>query len=286
MERVCVKSPAKLNLTLEITGADGGFHLLDSVVVTIDLFDVITVNRRTDGRVTVAMRGMGSEDIPQKANNAARAASLFVERFSTYGADIFIEKNIPVGAGLGGSSADAAGVLNALSKLYGIGGEAVGEIADSVGSDARYQMSGGWARMGGRGNLVAPIHSAMSLNFLVIAPHSGVMTAECYKKYDELPAGARGSSEAAQAALMRGDYAALCKSFYNALYAPASLINSEVGTALSEALALSPDGAAMTGSGSAVFAAFKSRELCLAAQSSYRGSFRTFCVQTYLPRTK
>lgn len=286
MERVCVQSPAKLNLTLEITGIEGGFHLLDSVVVTIDIFDAVTVRKRTDGRVAISMRGMGSEGIPPEANNAARAASLFVERFSTGGADIFIDKNIPMGAGLGGSSADAAGVLNALSQLYGTGFEGIAEIADMVGSDTRYMLSGGWARMCGRGNVLRPIESAMALNFLIIAPYSGVSTAQCYKKYDELACGASGNSAAAQAALESGDYFALCKSFYNALYAPARLINPEAERALSEALSLSPDGAAMTGSGSAVFAVFPGEEECRRAKSRYSGNFRAFCAKTHLPRTK
>lgn len=123
MYKVRIKAPAKVNFALGITGESGGFHMLDSIVCTIDLFDDVTVAKRSDGMVNITMRGMGSENIPPEANNAVRAAELFAEKHSTGGADITITKRIPMGAGLGGSSADAAGVLRAMSKLYGRGDE-------------------------------------------------------------------------------------------------------------------------------------------------------------------
>lgn len=284
MDRVRVKSPAKLNLTLEIAGAEGGYHMLDSVVTTIDLFDVVTVKRRGDGRVTISMRGLGSENIPPEKNNAARAAELFSKKFGTCGADIFIDKNIPMGAGLGGSSADAAGVLNAMCSLYGVKNAAAEEIADMVGSDTRFMMRGGWARMRGRGNIVESFQSALKLNFFIIAPQSGVSAAECYKLYDELPDGRRANTQRALGALASGDYAGLCGSLYNALYAPARRLNPDAERALYEAFSFSPDGACMTGSGSAAFAVFENEQLCRWAKSRYRGSFYAFCAKTYIPR--
>ena len=284
MERVRVKSPAKLNLTLQITGSQGGYHMLDSVVTTIDLFDGITVARRTDGQVNITMRGLGSENIPYESNNAVRAAKLFCEQFNAGGADIWVDKNIPLGAGLGGSSADAAGVLRALSQLYGVPQERAEYIADMVGSDTRYLMRGGWARLFGRGNEIRGIKSVLKPDFLIIAPHSGISAAECYRRYDSLPDGARNNSQRAQAALENGDYNSLCKTFYNALYAPARTINADAERALYEALSFSPDGAAMTGSGSAAFAVFSSDMLCRWAKSRYRGAFNAFCAKAYIPK--
>lgn len=284
MERVRVKSPAKLNLTLEITGSDGGYHMLDSLVAAIDIFDAITVKKRADSLVSLTMRGLGSENIPYESNNAARAAELFVRSFSTHGADICIDKNIPMGAGLGGSSADAAGVLRALSALYGVSLSEAEEVADLVGSDTRCLMRGGFMRMRGRGNVLTPVHCGMDLNFLIIAPQSGVSTAECYKKYDALPDGSRTNTSRAVSAAESGDYASLCKSLYNALYAPARTLNPDVERALYEALSFSPDGACMTGSGSAVFALFSSEALCRWAHSRYRGKFRALCARSYQPK--
>ncbi len=259
--------------------------MIDSVVTTIDVFDTVTVKRRSDGRINISMRGMGSQSIPAEANNAYRAAELFRDRFSCGGADISVDKNIPVGAGLGGSSADAAGVLNALSALYGVDDRpAVEALADLCGSDTRYMLGGGYARLRGRGNEIEQIESPLKLNFLILCPQTGVSTAECYARYDALPDGLRDNGDRAQFALEREDYGALCASFYNALYAPARQIAPCVEGALYDALRLSPDGAAMTGSGSAVFAVFSSAELCRWAQSRYRGQARAFCAATYIPK--
>ena len=175
--------------------------------------------------------------------------------------------------------------MSALSALYDIPAEHAEEIADRVGSDTRYLMRGGFARLSGRGNIIEHISSPLKLNFLIIAPESGISTAECYKKYDELPDGPRFNSQNAQSALERGDCGALCGSFYNALYAPARQLNPDAERALFEALSFSPEGACMTGSGSAAFAVFENDMLCRWAMSRYSGSYRAFCAKTYRPRT-
>lgn len=76
MYKVRIKAPAKVNFALGITGESGGFHMLDSIVCTIDLFDDVTVAKRSDGMVNITMRGMGSENIPPEANNAVRARTV------------------------------------------------------------------------------------------------------------------------------------------------------------------------------------------------------------------
>ena len=117
---VRLRSYAKINFALNVTGTRGGYHLLDSVLASVDLYDTVTARPRKDGLINVYMQGLGSEHIPPEQNNAVRAGEAFVSAFGTCGADIRILKDIPMGAGLGGSSADAAGVLNALARLYGV----------------------------------------------------------------------------------------------------------------------------------------------------------------------
>ncbi|MCD8041189.1 MAG: 4-(cytidine 5'-diphospho)-2-C-methyl-D-erythritol kinase [Clostridia bacterium] len=286
MNEVRVKSPAKINLTLNITGSEGGRHLIDSVVTTIDVFDVINIKKRKDGLVGCVMHGMGSESIPFEQNNAVRAAELFIKKYSVSGVDITVWKNIPMGAGLGGSSADAAGVLNGLKQLYGIYDGGAEQIADEVGSDVRYMMTGGYARISGYGERVALIDSDLKLYFTIIAPESGVSTKECYARYDDTPDGLRTNSGTAQTALQNGDFASLCSSLYNALYAPARLINGDVEKALYEAYSFDPPSAAMTGSGSACYAMFDNDTLSRWAQSRYRGKFFTFCAKSYIPKIR
>ena len=76
-----VKSYAKVNLALNVTGCAGGYHLLDSVVASVDIYDTVRAKPRKDALVNVYMRGMGSEGIPPEANNAVRAAEAFVQAF-------------------------------------------------------------------------------------------------------------------------------------------------------------------------------------------------------------
>lgn len=106
MNTVKVKSYAKVNLTLDVVGTAGGYHLIDSLVASINLYDLVCVKKRKDNLISVSMHGMDSEGIPPEQNNAFRAGETFVRRFSTKGADITVYKNIPIGAGLGGSSAE------------------------------------------------------------------------------------------------------------------------------------------------------------------------------------
>lgn len=281
MNTVRLNAYAKLNLTLDITGSDGAYHTLDSLVTTIGLCDRIVARKRKDGLVSVTMRGLGSESIPPERNNAQKAGELFVSAFGTKGADITVFKNIPVGAGLGGSSADAAGVLRALDRLYGVGDTAaLKTLADRTGSDTGYLLSGGFARLRGRGERVEPLGACPDLHFVLICPKSGVSTAECYKKYDTLSQNGDAVTDGVLACMREGALQNAAKLFYNGLSAAAQELNPDVKTALEEANAFSPLGASMTGSGSAVFALFETAELCEWAVSRYCGKFRAFYVRS------
>ena len=287
MNSVKIKSYAKVNLTLEITGVENGFHILDSLVASIDLFDLIHLKKRKDKLSSITMRGMGSEGIPPEKNNALKAAEAFSEAFGTTGADITVYKNIPMGAGLGGSSADVAGVLNGMARLYGITDRAaLKEVADRLGSDTGYMLTGGFARMQGRGEKVTTLPLKNKLYFLLLCPSSEVSSGACYKKYDELPKTLEWKESATEACIK----ALVCENaneggryLMNDLFIPALHLNSDVEKAYNEAKAFSPLGVVMSGSGSCVLAMFETKELCQWAQSRYRGKFRTYVTETLLP---
>ncbi len=286
MNTVRVNAHAKLNLTLDLVGREGDYHLIDSLVTTVDLFDKIVVKKRRDGLIGVRMHGMGSESIPPEKNNVQRAGEAFVARFKSSGADITVYKNIPIGGGLGGSSADAAGVLNALAKLYGIADRtALKSLADSLGSDTGYLLTGGFARMRGRGELVEPLGAVPELNFLLLLPRNGVSTAACYRKSDEFPVREPHTARALEF-LKSGNLEWATKLFANGLYGAAKALNPDVEKAVNELWALSPWGVCMTGSGSGVFAVFETPELCDWAKSRYRGKFRALRLKAVEPKTK
>ena len=103
------KAYAKINLSLNVYNTENGYHNLDSVVCTVNLYDEITVSKRKDDKINLIMRGIGEDVLSNTNNNAYKAAQLFKETFNTKGMDIKIIKNIPLAGGLGGSSADIAG---------------------------------------------------------------------------------------------------------------------------------------------------------------------------------
>ena len=283
MNSVKIKSYAKINLTLEIVGERDGYHLLESLVASVDLYDLIVLKKRKDGLCSVTMKGLGSESIPPEDNNALKAAETFVQTFGTKGADITVFRNIPVGAGLGSSSADTAGVLNGMAKLYGVEKEKTYPLAEKLGSDTRYMMDGGFAVMKGRGEIVEPISCDETLHCLLICPKTGVSTPACFQEYDRVERALKKSGNNTQKAvdaLRSGDINGLGRYLTNDLYAPAARLSEDVKTAYAAAVGFSPDGAVMTGSGSAVLALFETPEFCTWAQSRYKGKARTYVVKT------
>lgn len=279
MNTVHWNAHAKFNLTLDLLGRSEGYHLIDSLVTTVDLADKIVVHRRKDQWIKLTMHGMGSEEIPLQENNALRAGEAFQKTFQTPGADIVIYKNIPIGAGLGGSSADAAGVLRALSRLYGISDwDRLKALADELGSDTGYLLTGGFARLRGRGEQVEFLGEVPKFNFLLLCPKRGVSTAECYSKSENYPPVPKQTEEVLQL-LRAGDLEGAAGRMSNGLSRAAQELNLDVEIAAQELKSFSPWGVSMTGSGSGVFAIFESMELCAWAKSRYRGKFRAMCLK-------
>ncbi len=286
MNAVRLNANAKLNLTLDVTGKENGYHMLDSLVVTADLSDRIVLKKRKDGRSSVVMHGMGSESIPPEENNALRAAERFSAAFSTAGADITVYKNIPIGAGLGGSSADAAGVLLGMKRLYGVPDMgAVEALADELGSDTKYLLTGGLARMRGRGEKIDFLPEEPELHFLLLCPKERVSSRECYEEYDRLQPSCAPCTEEAVRLIRGGMLSWAAQRFSNRLYDAAASLCGAVKDAYAEARAFSPLGAAMTGSGSASFALFETKELAEWAKSRYRGKSRAIVAKSFYPKT-
>lgn len=287
-----VKAGAKINLTLDITGVSGGYHLLDSLVVSLDLSDLIAAKRRKDGAIKVYSRGEGTELLPETENNAYKAAKLFAEEFQTGGAELKIYKNIPVGAGLGGSSADAAGALHAMRQLYlkeitPETEERILKIADRTGSDTRAMYLGGAVRMRGRGEIAERIfrqsgqpREKKKLYFLLICPRTGVSTPKCFQGYDRGGIVYPPATKSAVEKYENGDVAGLGKLIKNDLRAAACELNADVKQAIEEAEWFSPLGAGMTGSGSAAYALFDTREMLDWAFSRYKGNFRAIRAES------
>ncbi len=166
-EAIREEAHAKVNLTLEVIGKRGdGYHNIVSIIQTIDLHDVLTVEAAAD--LSVAC---DDPQVPSESNLALVAAeALRRNTGERRGAHIRVSKNIPVAAGLGGGSADAAAALRALNRLWetGLSDSQLQDIAAGVGSDVPFLINGGTALVQGRGENVKLLPNA-NLEWLLLA---------------------------------------------------------------------------------------------------------------------
>lgn len=176
-----VKSCAKINLSLIVKGKrEDGFHELDMLIQNIDLCDIITIVRNEgEIRLTSDLSELSvSED-----NLVYRAVRLMKENFHLAGGfDIHIEKKIPIAAGLGGGSSNAAAVMKAIIELCDIkvGQTKLDEIALELGTEVVYFLRAGLCRVRGKGEVVERLNYEDSNKYLLINPCLGLSTKEVY----------------------------------------------------------------------------------------------------------
>jgi 4-diphosphocytidyl-2-C-methyl-D-erythritol kinase len=247
-----VQAFAKLNLFLRILGRRGdGFHELETVFQSIDLADELSFGLAGDLRMT----GGCDAAPPGPDNLVMRAAAALREAAGgAAGASIHLDKQIPVGAGLGGGSSDAAATLVALHRLWelNLSGERLAELAAALGSDVPFFLHGGTMLGGGRGEILEPIPQPSSLTFVLVRPSFPVATARAYAHYRPAPPGAP-LLEAFRRAFATADPECLAPLLRNDLEAGVFGEWPELAALREELLAAGALGARMTGSGSVLF---------------------------------
>lgn len=170
-------APAKLNWTLEaLRIRPDGYHEIRSVLQTLDLCDVVTLTESDE--ITLELSGAPGllRDEPPERNLAFRAALAMRDITGVRrGVHILLEKRIPVAAGLGGGSSDAAAVLRGLNVLWDAGQPEINliEIAGEIGSDPPFFIVAGTALASGRGDAVEPLDDALSPPLIIAAPPEG-----------------------------------------------------------------------------------------------------------------
>ncbi len=252
-EELQLRAFAKINLFLDIKGIlKGGMHELDMLMRLIDLYDEVSLKK--DASISVS----GVDGVDMKKNIAYRAAKLFFNETGISGGVLIkIKKNIPMMSGMGGGSADAAAVLLGLDVLYktSLGLERLMRMGKSLGADVPFMLFGGCARAGGIGEKLIPIKDKINPYYLIVKPHGGIPTADCFRLYDEMPSekNKKGDINACIKALETGDPSLLA--IYNALEEPAKKLLPEIGSLL-EKIRSTADAAFMTGSGSTCIGLF------------------------------
>jgi len=177
-------TPAKINLFLRITGRrPDGYHELDSLFLPISLFDRIVIDADDGAAARAVSIRCNWPELPLDDHNlAARAARLFMEdRGLHWRVAIDLHKEIPAGAGLGGGSSDAAGVLRLMARLCGIEAAALIPLALRLGADVPFFLDPRPARVGGIGERIAYLDRDCSLDMAIGVPPVAVPTAEIYR---------------------------------------------------------------------------------------------------------
>lgn len=244
-----LKACAKINLTLDVIGRrDDGYHLIDSVFQSVSLYDEITVEK--SNAITVRCTDSAIED---KSNIAYKAAQKFLEYTDVNGgAEIVIEKHIPLASGMGGGSADAAAVIVALDKLYktNLTEKELCEIGLSVGADVPFCIVGGTARVGGIGEKMSKLPDMPDCAILLIKHGKKLSTADMYKRVDAYPQ-SMFYTQAMSDGISNGDLDAVCKNVFNAFSA---VCNNEC--LINDIKTTNPLAVSLSGSGPTVFAIY------------------------------
>ncbi|MFM7292217.1 MAG: 4-(cytidine 5'-diphospho)-2-C-methyl-D-erythritol kinase [Planctomycetia bacterium] len=276
---ILVRAPAKLNLSLAVLARrDDGFHEIESLIAPVTLHDSLRVRAsqrpgirlhvRFGGRLATPAGAALAHDVPTDASNlVVRAAQALAVEAGVAGSadaacvpglDVELVKRIPSGSGLGGGSSDAAAVLVAAAKAWGLDmpPDRLAAIGARIGSDVPVFFAGGAALAGGRGERIEPVPGIPPLHAVIARPLAGLSTAAVYARCTPEP-GRRGAARQLAEALVAGRFQAAATLMHNSLEQPARDSCAEVARLLdhfSRAGAVHP---LLTGSGSACFAVLR-----------------------------
>lgn len=268
-----VRTPAKLNLFLEILGRrPDGYHDLESLMVSVDLFDRLTFTDDPSGRIGLRVDDPTLPDGP--ANLVVRAAErLKAATGCTRGVRIDLFKAIPAGAGLAGGSSDAAATLDALDRLWDLATppDLLDDLAAGLGSDVTFFRHGPAAVCRGRGERVEPRRLPGPLHLVLVCPPVAVSTAEVYRRLTP-PSGPRPIGPILRA-LDLGDLPGLGLALFNRLQPVAEALEPSLRRVEGALADLGPslDGHLMSGSGSAYFGLARTRDAAEDAASRLEG---------------
>jgi 4-diphosphocytidyl-2-C-methyl-D-erythritol kinase len=258
---VTVRVPAKVNLHLGVgpLRADGK-HELHTIYHAVSLFDTVVVERAEQRGITVEVEGEGAGDVPLTDDNLAVQAVRAVASVAGVdsGAHVRLRKDIPVGGGLAGGSADAAAALVAADALWGakLPQRDLERLAAALGSDVPFLLHGGTALGTGHGEIVSPVLSRGEWNWVLAVAESGLSTPTVYAELDRQ----RGDDTYVEAsppddvltALRAGDPVALGQALRNDLQAPALQLRPNLARVLEAGRELGATGGIISGSGPTV----------------------------------
>lgn len=259
MKTVHEKAYAKLNISLDVgKRREDGFHEMTMVMQSISLADAVTVTLNDTGKVRAKT---SLPFIPgDERNLAVKAALCYLEAIGRQGqgALIEIQKAVPVGAGMGGGSSDAAAVLRAMNALFdhALSTPELEKLSCSVGSDVAFCVAGGTALATGRGEKLEALPALPDCAFVVCKPEFSISTPELFRKLDQMPLRRHPDTAGLMAAIREGQLGQVCRRMYNVFEDVDDRRMRTVADIKSRLLDAGALGAVMTGTGSAVFGVF------------------------------
>lgn len=270
---------AKVNLSLDVLRRrPDGYHEIETVLQTVDLSDELDIEFYEKNTVSLTC---SDPSIPTDETNLCHRALVAMRRFTRQplGARIHIRKNVPSGAGLGGGSANAAGVLLAVNRALGLDlpMSSLESVAAGLGSDIPFMLYGGTMLARGKGEKLTRLESIKRGFFVIVKPPINVSTAWAYEHFSFAltKRRARINLKTLSAVLARFPEATL--SFRNAFEDVVCPAHPVIAGVLNELLSAQPCFASMTGSGSALYAVFRSEAEAtdIAERFSARGFFNS-----------
>ena len=268
---------AKLNLTLDVTAKrDDGYHDMLMVMQTVSLTDRIIIEQTDEKGIHASCN---FRYVPTDERNlAVRAAGVFMDAVGEKKDGILIrmEKNIPVGAGMAGGSADAAAVLRGMNRLYGgkMNRRGLEKLAEQVGSDVAFCVAGGTALARGRGEQLEDLRPMPDCWIVICKPGFSVSTPELFRKLDRIGLRTHPDTTGMLEALEAEDLRGISMRMFNVFEEVDDRrmrSEAEIKHVLLDYGAL---GAVMTGTGSAVFGVFNSEEAAKRCAESLSGEYR------------
>jgi 4-diphosphocytidyl-2-C-methyl-D-erythritol kinase len=252
-----IRSFAKINLGLEIVRRrSDGYHDIRTLFQSVDFFDTLEFVNRNDGEIS--LRGTDSSVLWDEENLIYQAASLLKKRAGQgLGVDIFVEKNIPAGKGLGGGSSNAAMTLYALNELWGLAlqKETLMRLGRTLGADVPYFLMGGLCLGTGRGDDLKPLADLDPMPCLLVLPGQFLSTASVYNRVP-VPLTSKDKGSKIMQFLKRRDFRPLQNDLEEIVFR----IQPQIKALKSVIQNLRPELSLISGSGSAVFGLFKEKE--------------------------
>ena len=275
------RANAKINLYLNVVARrENGYHDIVSLMQTVSLCDLVTLDFRTGSHTVITLRASGNDSMPTDCRNLAwRAAEKYLAKVGLTGeVTITIEKHIPMAAGLAGGSADAAAVLRGLNRICGerLSTEQLCELGATLGADIPFCIVGGGARVTGIGDLLCEVPAMPQSVLAVACMGEGVSTPWAYGKLDEIYGGFAEAAEVDArpdvilSALQKGDFDTACDNFYNIFEEVVPTVQPYVDQLKATMERHGAMHAMMSGSGPSVFGIFASVEAAAEAVEEMR----------------